>query len=136
MIIDLHIYDKLFRYNDFQNDPEAQVEGCDAPIPAGSIANRLDLTLPGSECEFKDLDQMVGHKGYGALDMKFVTRRLLADDQRFWAVAGPMHNDRVAPFSWANTNLTDSPRYTPIISFDFQPQVKTWEMQGFNQVIY
>ena len=104
---------------DFQNDPEAQVDGCNSPIPAGSIANRLDLTLPGSVCEFEDLDQMIGHKGYGALDMKFVTRRLLADGQQFWAVAGPMHNDKVAPFSWTSTNLTQSPYYTPILTFDF-----------------
>ena len=112
------------------------MDGCNLPIPAGSIANRLDLTLPGSECEFEDLDQMIGHKGYGALDMKFVTRRLLADGQQFWAVAGPMHNDKVAPFSWTNTNLTQSPHYTPILTFDFQPQVKTWGLKGINQVIY
>ena len=37
----------FMRFNDFQNDPEAIVEGCDKPIPAGSVANRLDLTLPG-----------------------------------------------------------------------------------------
>ena len=85
----------VHRYNDFQNDIEAQVEGCNNPIPAGSVANRLDLTLPGSECEFEDLDQMIGHKGYGALDMKFVTRRLMAAGQQFWAVAGPMHNHQV-----------------------------------------
>ena len=70
------------------------MEGCNLTIPAGSIANRLDLTLPGSKCEFEDLDQMIGHKGYGALDMKFVTRRLI-DGQQFWAVAGPMNNEKV-----------------------------------------
>ena len=37
----------FMRFNDFQNDPEAVVEGCNAPIPAGSVANRLDLTLLG-----------------------------------------------------------------------------------------
>ena len=35
-------------FNDFQNDPEAIVDGCNTPIPAGSVANRLDLTLPGN----------------------------------------------------------------------------------------
>ena len=97
IIHDLQVIMSIFvhRYNDFQNDLEAQVEGCNHPIPAGSVANRLDLTLPGSECEFEDLDQMIGHKGYGALDMKFVTRRLMAAGQQFWAVAGPMHNTQV-----------------------------------------
>ena len=71
------------------------MDGCNHPLPAGSIANRLDLILPGSECEFEDLDQMIGHKGYGALDMKFVTRKLMDAGQQFWAVAGPMHNDQV-----------------------------------------
>ena len=37
----------FMRYNDFQNDPAALVEGCNNPIPAGSIANRCDLTLEG-----------------------------------------------------------------------------------------
>ena len=37
----------FMRYNDFQNDPDAVVEGCNVAIPAGSVANRLDLTLPG-----------------------------------------------------------------------------------------
>ena len=86
----------------------------------------------------------------------------MAAGQQFWAVAGPMHNDQVInnilllfiadyglnkviyyyyydqvpPFSWANTNLTDSPHYTPIITFDFQPEVKTWGLKGINQVIY
>jgi len=135
-VVDEESMTEFMRYNDFQNDPDAQVQGCNQPIPAGSIANRLDLTLPGSECEFEDLDQMIGHKGYGALDMKVVTRRLMAAGQQFWAVAGPMHNDQVTPFSWANTNLTDSPQYTPITTFDFQPEVKTWGLKGINQVIY
>ena len=39
----------FMRFNDFQNDAEAVVEGCNAPIPAGSVANRLDLTLSGEE---------------------------------------------------------------------------------------
>ena len=38
----------FMRYNDFQNDPESLVEGCNTAIPAGSVANRLDLTLPGN----------------------------------------------------------------------------------------
>ena len=127
---------QFMRYNDFQNDPEANVEGCNNPIPAGSIANRCDLTLPESKCEWEKMDQMVGHKGYGALDMKFVSKNLFNKDQNFWAVAGPMHNENVAPFSWTNTNLTQVPHYTPILTFDFQPQVKTWRLKGINQVIY
>ena len=70
---------------------------------------------------------MVGHTGYGALDMKFVTRFLLENGQRFWSVAGPMHNNRVSPFSWANTNITEKPLYTPITTFDFHPRVHNWQ---------
>ena len=69
---------------------------------------------------------MVGHSGYGALDMKFVTKQLLMDGQRFWSVAGPMHNDKVPPFSWTNTNLTEKPLYTPNTTFDFHPRVHNW----------
>ena len=47
-----------FRYNDFQNDPEAQVQGCDQPTPAGSLANRMDLGDPDSPCNFVDHDHM------------------------------------------------------------------------------
>ena len=52
----------LLRYNDFENDPFAEVEGCD-PIrtPAGSIANRLDLGPINSTCTFAEHDYMVGH---------------------------------------------------------------------------
>ena len=69
---------------------------------------------------------MVGHKGYGALDMKFVSKRLFQDGQQFWAVAGPTHSDNMPAFSWINTNLTDTPLFTPIKAFDFQPIVHQW----------
>ena len=97
---------------------------------------RCDLTLAGSECEWEELDDMVGHKGYGALDMKFVSSQLLSADQQFWAVLGPTHNQKVPPFSWANTNLTDTPFFTPIITFDFNPSIHTWWLKGINEVIY
>ena len=127
---------QFMRYNDFKNDPEANVEGCNNPIPAGSIANRCDLTLPETNCEWEELDHMVGHKGYGALDMKFVSKNLFNKDQNFWAVAGPMHNENVPPFSWSNTNITGRPFYTPIITFDFQPSVHMWWLQPFHEAIY
>ena len=60
----------IFRYNDFQNDPVANVSGCDHLTPAGSLANRLDLSDPNSTCTFSGIDDMVGHSAYGALDAK------------------------------------------------------------------
>jgi len=122
---------KLMRYNSFQTDPYANVTGCPNPIPAGSIANRCDLTLPDSECEWGEYDYMVGHQGYGALDMKFVTKQLLKT-QQFYAVAGPTHGPDMPPFSWRDTNLTNIPQYIPIEVFDFQPIVHTWMMPGIN----
>ena len=77
-------------------------------------------------CEWEEMDNMVGHQGYGALDTKVTTSRLLSRGQEFWAVAGPTHDDKTPPFSWSNTNLTDKPFYSPISTFDFQPQVHSW----------
>jgi len=52
---------KLMRYNDFKNEPLAEVQGCDqAKVPAGSIANRLDLSDANATCEFSDIDWMIG----------------------------------------------------------------------------
>ena len=49
------------RYNDFENDPLAEVQGCDqVRVPAGSIANRLDLSDANATCEFSDIDWMIG----------------------------------------------------------------------------
>ena len=49
------------RYNDFENDPLAEVDGCDQErVPAGSIANRLDLSDPNATCAFSNVDWMVG----------------------------------------------------------------------------
>ena len=79
----------FMRYNDFENDPHAVVEGCEPErTPAGSIANRLDLSPPESKCAFSEYDWMVGHRdaacgltlpfnslftyGYGWLTKKFL----------------------------------------------------------------
>ena len=40
----------------------------------GNLSPRCDLTFPESECSWQSLDYMVGHQGYGALDMKFTNR--------------------------------------------------------------
>ena len=49
------------RYNDYKNDELAHVDGCDEErVPAGSIANRLDLSEPNATCTFSDIDWMVG----------------------------------------------------------------------------
>ena len=54
----------FMRYNDFENDPHAIVQGCEPErTPAGSIANRLDLSEPDSKCAFSEYDWMVGHRG-------------------------------------------------------------------------
>ena len=126
---------QFMRFNDFQNDPAALVEGCNKPIPAGSVANRCDLTLPGTVCEWEELDDMVGHQGYGALDMKFTSRRLLQEGQQFWAVAGPTHSERMPPFSWSNTNLTHLPLYSPIKTFHFTPRVHAWTLQSLEDAV-
>jgi len=123
---------QFMRYNDFQSDPLALVPGCSKPIPAASIASRCDLTLPDSECTWQDLDYMVGHQGYGALDMKFVSARLLPS-QQFTAVAGPTHGPTMPPFSWLNTNLTSIPDYRPIEVFNFQPFTTEWSLGNINE---
>eukprot|EP00092_Neocalanus_flemingeri_P103747 GFUD01132790.1.p1 GENE.GFUD01132790.1~~GFUD01132790.1.p1 ORF type:complete len:586 (+),score=132.83 GFUD01132790.1:1-1758(+) len=133
-VVDEESMIKLMRYNSFQTDPLAQVPGCSKPIPAGSIANRCDLTLPGSKCEWEEFDYMVGHQAYGALDMKFVSKKLIKS-QQFYAIAGPTHGPDMPPFSWLDTNLTNIPDYTPIQVFDFQPIVHAWTMQGINDAI-
>jgi len=125
-VVDEETMIQFMRFNDFQNDPAALIDGCNKPVPAGSVANRCDLTLPGTVCEWEEMDNMVGHQGYGALDMKVTTSRLLRSGQQFWAVAGPTHDEKTPPFSWSNTNLTDKPFYTPISTFDFKPQVHAW----------
>jgi len=127
-VVDEQSMMKLMRYNGFQNDPLAIVPGCPKPIPAASIANRCDLTLPNSECSWQSLDYMVGHQGYGALDMKFTNRRL-STSGKFWAVAGPTHGPDMPPFSWTTTNLTSLPSYMPIEVFDFEPSVTQWQME-------
>ncbi len=55
----------LMRYNDWENDPLAVVEGChpDGRTPAGSIANRMDLARPGDQCDFAEHDWMVVPSG-------------------------------------------------------------------------
>jgi hypothetical protein len=124
----------LMRYNDFQQDPLAVVPGCPLPIPAGSLASRCDLTLPGSECSWQALDYMVGHQGYGALDAKVTSRRLAATGD-FWAVAGPTHGPAMPPFDWRTTNLTSVPTHRPIERFDFQPAITHWRLQAFAEAI-
>ena len=65
----------FMRYNDFENDIHAIVEGCEPErTPAGSVANRLDLSDPDSKCAFSEYDWMVGHSGYGALDAKLASK--------------------------------------------------------------
>ena len=132
MVVSEETMISFMRFNDFQNDPAALVEGCNKPIPAGSVANRCDLTLPGTVCEWEELDDMVGHQGYGALDMKFTSRRLLQEGQQFWAVAGPTHSERMPPFSWSDTNLTHFPLYSPIKTFNFTPQVHAWSLPSIS----
>ena len=78
---------------------------------------------------------MVGHQGYGALDMKFTSRRLLQEGQQFWAVAGPTHSERMPPFSWSNTNLTHLPLYSPIKTFHFTPRVHAWTLQSLEDAV-
>lgn len=64
-IKDLESFMKVMRYNDFQNDPQATIKGCGPlPNPAGSMANRLDLSDPNVRCTFSDFDHMVGYWGY------------------------------------------------------------------------
>ena len=63
-IKDLDSFMRLMRYNDFKNDPFAQIRGCGPePNSAGSLANRLDLNDPKVKCDFSEHDHMVGHWG-------------------------------------------------------------------------
>ena len=97
-IKDLYTLMSLMRYNDFENDPHAIVDGCTPQrTPAGSIANRLDLASPGSNCTFSDDDWMVGHWAYGSLDAKIASKESFANGLTFTAVAGPTH-DQHPPF--------------------------------------
>lgn len=135
-VVDEETMATFMRYNDFQNDDLAVVPGCPKPIPAGSIANRCDLTLPDSTCSWGSHDYMVGHQPYGALDMKMVSRRLLKHGQSFIAVAGPTHGPHMPPFSWITTNLTKDyiPQYRPIQVFDFDPFEIDWDLQSLNEI--
>ena len=119
------------RYNDFENDEFGQIEGCNFPNPAGSIANRLDLAHPEMKCEFAEFDHMVRHSGYGALDAK-IASKVSWPSLNFTAVAGPEH-DRHPPFSWSKTNIPDkTPEFLPIDTFDFEPFNQEWIMNSGN----
>ena len=62
-IQDLSSLMAIMRYNDFENDEHAVVEGCEPErTPAGAVANRLDLSPPESKCAFSEYDWMVGHR--------------------------------------------------------------------------
>jgi hypothetical protein len=127
-IKDLESFMSFMRYNDFENDPLAKVSGCDPEnIPAGSIANRLDLSDPNLNCSFAEYDHMVGHWGYGALDAK-VASKLSFPLLNFDAVAGPTH-DQHEPFAWSTTNIPDKkPKFMPIDKFDFEPINTEWAL--------
>jgi hypothetical protein len=126
---------EFMRYNDFENDEFAQFEGCSKPNPAGSIANRLDIALPDSECEISEFDPMLAvNTPYGALDMKFTTKAM-AGRLEFMAVAGPTHNDKMPPFDWNTTKLTNKPYFAPIKRFDFQPARKIWGLENLDDAI-
>ena len=70
---------KLMRYNDFENDVFAEVEGCGQNrVPAGSIANRLDLSDANATCKFSDVDYMIGSlTGYFYI-LQFIELRLFS----------------------------------------------------------
>jgi len=54
----------FLRFNDFENDPYAVIEGCTpSHNPAGSISNRLDLGSPNTTCIFAEFDEMVTFSG-------------------------------------------------------------------------
>ena len=75
-IEDLSSLMAFMRYNDFENDEHAVVEGCEPErTPAGSIANRLDPSPPESKCAFSEYDWMVGHRGaaYGLTMLKVLS---------------------------------------------------------------
>ena len=79
----------LMRYNDFESDPHAVVEGCaPARTPAGAVANRLDLAAPGSNCAFSEFDWMVGHSAYGALDAKLANKESFLPGQGCGGISG------------------------------------------------
>ena len=70
---------KLMRYNDFENDVFAEVEGCGQNgVPAGSIANRLDLSDANATCKFSDVDYMIGSlTGYFYI-LQFIAHKLFS----------------------------------------------------------
>ena len=127
----------MMRYNDFKNDPLAKVDGCDQKgVPAGAIANRLDLSDINATCTFSDIDWMVGSfSPYGALDAK-VANVDSFPSLEFTAVAGPPHGN-FKPFKWSDfpqeyleRNNIDSfpiPNFRPIDEFDFKPIMHKWE---------
>ena len=99
---DVNTMMEVMRYNDFKNDPLAEVDGCDEiRVPAGAIANRLDLSDVNAACTFSDIDWMVGSfSPYGALDAK-VANIDSFPSLEFTAVAGPPHGN-FPPFKWSN----------------------------------
>ena len=127
----------LMRYNDFKHEPFADVDGCDeASVPAGAIANRLDLSDANATCEFSDIDWMVGSfSPYGALDAK-VANSDSFPSLEFTAVAGPPHGN-FPPFKWSdypqeyldsnNIKSFPIPKFRPIDEFNFQPIIHKWE---------
>ena len=63
-IKDLDSFMSVMRYNDFENDPLASIQGCGpVPNPAGSLASRLDLSDPNVKCSFSKYDYMIGFLG-------------------------------------------------------------------------
>ena len=128
---------ELMRYNDYTNDPLAEVDGCDEKrVPAGAIANRLDLSDINATCSFSDIDWMVGtFSPYGALDAK-VANVDSFPSLEFNAVAGPTHGN-FPPFKWSdiskeylqqnNIKSFPIPKFKPIDEFKFYPIKHKWE---------
>ena len=61
--------------------------------------------------------------------------RAMASRLEFMAVAGPTHNDKMPPFDWNHTQLTNKPYFTPIKRFDFQPARKIWSLESLDDAI-
>ena len=61
-VTDINTMMTLMRYNDFENDVMAEVDGCDEDrVPAGAIAGRLDLSDDNATCTWGfGSDWMVG----------------------------------------------------------------------------
>ena len=128
---------ELMRYNDYKNDPLAEVDGCDEKrVPAGAIANRLDLSDINATCSFSDIDWMIGtFSPYGALDAK-VANVDSFPSLEFTAVAGPPHGN-FPPFKWSdiskeyleqnNIESFPIPKFKPIDEFNFHPIMHKWE---------